>query len=83
MKYEYPDKTFEPYDILRIVENKTRRKGISVATFKLEIMETLSRIVDVEAESYEEACEKLRNDYRHQRIVLDENDFVEYEIFPY
>ena len=54
-----------------------------MSTFKLEIIETLSRIVDVEADTYEEAYEKLREDYKHQRIVLDENDFVEYEIFPY
>ena len=53
-----------------------------MATFKLELMETLSRIVEVEADTYEEAYEKLESDYRHQRIVLDENDFVEHEIIP-
>lgn len=53
-----------------------------MATFKLELMETLSRIVEVEADTYEEACEMLENDYRHQRIVLDESDFVEHEIIP-
>lgn len=54
-----------------------------MAIFTLEIMETLSRVVDVEADTYEDACRKLKNDYEHQRIVLDENDFIEYEIFPY
>ena len=59
-----------------------KEKGKNMATFKLEIQETLSRIVDVEADTYEEACRKLEDDYRHQRIVLDENDFIEHEIFP-
>ena len=50
-------------------------------TYKLELVETLSRIVEVEAESYEEALEKLEDDYNNQRIILDSNDFVGHEIF--
>lgn len=54
-----------------------------MAKFQLEIIETLSRIVEVEADTYEEAYDKLDSDYKHQRIVLDENDFIEHEIYPY
>ena len=49
-------------------------------TYKLELVETLSRIVEVEAESYEEALEKLEDDYNNQRIILDSNDFVGHDI---
>ena len=49
--------------------------------YELEIVVTLSRVVEVEAETCEEAVEKLESDYRHQKIVLDENDCVEHEIW--
>ena len=51
--------------------------------FKLEIMETLCRGVEVEADTYEEACEKLEWDYRHQVIVLDAEDYAGHEIIPW
>lgn len=51
-----------------------------MALFKLELVETLSRTVTIEAESEEEAYEKLEDDYRHQRIVLGPEDYVEHQI---
>ena len=48
--------------------------------YQIEIVETLSRIVEVEAESQGEAYELVESDYRHQGIVLDASDFVGYEI---
>ena len=52
----------------------------NMAKFKLEIIETLSRIVEVDAETIEEAYEKLDNDYLNEVIVLDAEDYAEYEI---
>lgn len=44
--------------------------------FKIEIQETLSRIVEVEAENVDEAILKTNEMYKDEKIVLSENDFV-------
>jgi hypothetical protein len=45
-------------------------------TFKIEVKETLSRIIEIEANSMDEAYSKVREMYRNEEIVLDENDYV-------
>ncbi len=49
--------------------------------YQVKIIETLSRIVEVEAQSKDEAWDKVESQYRHSEIVLDESDFDGYEIF--
>ncbi|HET8860207.1 DpnD/PcfM family protein [Marivirga sp.] len=44
--------------------------------FKVEIQEFLSRIVEIEANSIDEALDKVNQSYRNQEIVLDSNDFI-------
>lgn len=44
-------------------------------TYKIEIKETLIRVVEVEADSYEEAENYVSNRYKQERIVLDSSDF--------
>ncbi len=46
-------------------------------TFKIEVQELLSRVVEVEAESRDEAISKINIQYEKTEIVLDYNDFVE------
>jgi len=48
--------------------------------FKIEIQETLSRIIEVEADNIEEAIFKANEMYKNEEIVLSENDFVETKI---
>ena len=48
--------------------------------FKFEIQETLSRIIDIEAENIEEAIFKANKMYSYEDIVLSENDFAETKI---
>lgn len=50
-------------------------------TFKIEIKETLSRVIEIEANSNEEALSKIEELYNQQEIVLDSTDFVETEFF--
>lgn len=45
-------------------------------TFKIEVKEILSRIIEIEANSNEEALLKIEDLYKKQEIVLDANDFV-------
>jgi hypothetical protein len=53
-------------------------------TFTIEVQEFLSRIVEVEANSSEEAIHKVFKMYREEEIVLDYSDYVTTEIdfFP-
>lgn len=51
--------------------------------FKIEITETLQRIVEVEADSLNEAINKVDDDYDDCKINLDSGDFVEYKIHEY
>lgn len=44
---------------------------------KVCITETLQRIVDIDADTKEEAIEKVKKAYRDEEIVLDYNDYVE------
>jgi hypothetical protein len=54
-------------------------------TFKIEVQEFLSRIIEIEAKSAEEAISKVREMYRNEEIVLDSDDYVttEIEIYEY
>jgi len=49
--------------------------------FEVKIIETLSRIVEVEAENSDEAWDKVESQYKHSEIVLDDSDFDGYEIY--
>lgn len=51
--------------------------------YQVEVVETLIRIVTVEATSEEDAIKFVRYDYNNAELVLDSDDFfdVEFEIF--
>jgi hypothetical protein len=46
-------------------------------TFKIEVKETLSRIVEIEANSKDDAYFKVREMYIKEEIVLDSDDYVD------
>lgn len=46
-------------------------------TFKIEVKEKLSRIIEIEANSMDEAYLKVKEMYRNEEIVLDANDYVD------
>ena len=49
--------------------------------YKVNVEELLSRIVEVEADSDEEAEEKVREMYMNEDIVLDASDFQSVKYF--
>lgn len=51
-----------------------------MSQYKIEIKETLSRIIEIQAPSTEEAIDKAREMYRAEEIVLDGDDWVGTEI---
>ncbi len=51
-----------------------------MTNYKIEIQELLSRIIEIEAPSAEEAIDKVREMYRAEEIVLDGDDCVGMEI---
>jgi hypothetical protein len=46
-------------------------------TFKIEVIETLSRIIEIKANSMDEAYLEAKEMYRNEEIVLDENDYID------
>lgn len=46
-------------------------------TFSIEIIETLSRVIEIEADSVENALESAHEKYRNEEIVLDTDDYVD------
>lgn len=48
-------------------------------TFKIEVKETLSRVIEIEANSVDEAFSKIQDLYKNEEIVLDAEDYVETE----
>jgi hypothetical protein len=46
-------------------------------TFKIEIQELLTRVVEVQAENIQDAFIKVNEQYKKAEIVLDYNDFSE------
>lgn len=52
-------------------------------TFKIEIQEFLSKIIEIEANTEDEAISKIKELYYADEIVLTENEFVtvEFNIF--
>lgn len=48
-------------------------------TFKIEVKESLLRIVEIEAYSMDEAYLKAKEMYRNEEIVLNENDHIDTE----
>ena len=49
-------------------------------TFKIEVQEVLSRIIEIEAKNIDEAISKVKDMYQNEEIVLDSEDFVTSEI---
>lgn len=45
-------------------------------TFKIEVQEFLSRIIEIEAKNIDEAISKVKDMYQNEEIVLDSEDFV-------
>jgi len=50
-------------------------------TFKVEICEELSRIVNINAESPDDALDKVNKMYKNEEIILDENDYKDVHFF--
>ena len=48
--------------------------------FIIEITETLQKQVEVEAESYLDAIDKVDEMYNNQEIVLDHTNYIDHEI---
>lgn len=54
-----------------------------MSTFMVEIKETLAKVIEVQAESIEQAISIVDELYKNEKIVLDANDFIDTEIKEY
>ncbi len=48
--------------------------------YKVEIIETLARIVSIDAMSEEDACAEAKRRYRNGEVVLSDSDYSDTEI---
>lgn len=48
--------------------------------FKVEVTEILSRVIETDAESEEDAVEKIKRMYRNCDIILNASDYIETNI---
>jgi len=48
-------------------------------TYEIEIKETLSRVIEVQANSEDEAFAQVKQMYNNEEIVLDSSDYVDTE----
>jgi len=54
-----------------------------MGSFKIEVKETLSRIIEIEASSYDEAYLKVKEMYNSEEIVLDTEDYIDTEFLEF
>lgn len=54
-----------------------------MAKFKIEIEETLQRVVEVNANNLSDAIQKVEEKYKNEEYVLNENDFKGVEFNEY
>ena len=52
-------------------------------TFMIEIKETLAKVIEVQAESAEEAISIVQDLYESEKIILDSTDYIDTEIKEY
>ena len=48
--------------------------------FTVEIKETLTRIIEVEAENVDSALSEIKSKYKNEEIVLTSDDYFDYKI---
>lgn len=48
-----------------------------MAKYKVEVVETSTRIVEVEADDVSDACSKVHDMWSEGEIILDETDFMD------
>lgn len=51
--------------------------------YKIKVIETLSRIVEVEADNEDAAFEKIQDMHASEKFVLSADDFEEVEFYSY
>lgn len=63
--------------LIRVNMRKFQKK------YQVEIAETLQRIIEVKADSPEDAIQKIRKKYMDSEIVLDYSDYIDVDFSLY
>ena len=61
--------------------NNLTTKNLWLMKYKVKIVETLSRIVEVDAKNADDAWGIVKNEYDNENIVLDSDDFDGVEFY--
>lgn len=54
-----------------------KREIKATKTFQIEIVETISNIVEVVAENEQDALLKVQEMYRNEEVILDSEDYID------
>ena len=73
----------KPTSDILISTDKAKAERQDMNTYKIQITETLSRVIEIQASDLDEALHIVEDDYKREAIVLDADDCVEYEIEPW
>lgn len=52
-------------------------------TFKIEVQEFLSKIIEIEANDIDDALSRVKETYQNEEIILDSSNYIETEIIEY
>ena len=63
-------------DVINELQSRILKDKQGMQTFKLEIQEVLSKVIEIEAETLSDAIDIAHDMYNSEEIVLDASDFV-------
>lgn len=69
--------------MIKRTESRKCNRRIKIMKYKCKIVETLSKVVEVEAEDYDAAFKKVEKMVNCEEVVLTADDFEGREIYPY
>lgn len=65
------------------LKEEVNTKKLIMETFKIEIKETLSNIIEIQAENEQQAIDIIKKKYNNEEIILDSNNYIDTEISNY
>ena len=64
------------FDLLPFISCFSTTFAHRMKKYSIEVLEVLSRVVEVEAVNEDDAIERVRQMYRKCKIVLDDSDYI-------
>lgn len=56
---------------------------MKIKRYKIEITETLQRVIEIESNSIDDAISEIHRQYKNEEIILDSSDYIDINISEY